>query len=104
VPLEAPTGGRAAKDLLEARLEEALSALAQSFPKSVSSQTLSDHLALFTQWFYRPAARTLGEMIFAKKDGDVAHKSLLRAISRVAARAASAHPEELNKPPIQWHA
>ena len=72
-----------------------MSALAQSAPKSVSSQTLSDHLALFTQWFYRPAARSTGEMIFAGADGEVARKPLLRAISRVAARANSANPEEL---------
>jgi excinuclease UvrABC nuclease subunit len=103
VPLEgAPV--IAAKDLLEARLEEALSTLAQSAPKSVSSQTLSDHVALFTQWFYRPAARSTGEMIFAGPDGEVARKPLLRAISRVAAKANSANPAELAKPPIQWHA
>jgi len=103
VPLE---GGAAlqVKDVLEARLEESLSALAQSAAKSVSSQTLSDHLSLFTQWFYRPAARSTGEMIFSGTDGEVARKPLLRAISRVAARANSANPEELAKPPIQWHA
>jgi excinuclease ABC subunit C len=94
----------AAKDVLEARLDAALSVLALSAPKSVSSQTLSDHVALFTQWFYRPAARSTGEMIFAGADGEVARKPLLRAISRVAARANSANPEELAKPPIQWHA
>jgi excinuclease ABC subunit C len=94
----------AAKDLLEARLEGALSTLAQSAPKSVSSQTLADHVALFTQWFYRPSARSTGEMIFAGADGEVARKPLLRAISRVAAKANSANPEELAKPPIQWHA
>jgi excinuclease ABC subunit C len=103
VPLEG-TPVIAAKDLLEARLEEALSTLAQSAPKSVSSQTLSDHVALFTQWFYRPTARSTGEMIFAGADGEVARKPLLRAISRVAAKANSANPEELAKPPIQWHA
>jgi excinuclease ABC subunit C len=103
VPLEgAPVV--AAKDRLEARLEEALSTLAQSAPKSVSSQTLSDHVALFTQWFYRPSARSTGEMIFALADGEVARKPLLRAISRVAAKANSANPAELAKPPIQWHA
>jgi excinuclease ABC subunit C len=103
VPLEA-SAVPPAKDLLEARLEQALSELAQSAPKSVSSQTLSDHLALFTRWFYRPAARSSGEMIFAGVDGEVARKPLLRAISRVASRANSANPEELAKPPIQWHA
>ena len=102
VPLEGPAAS--AKDLLEARLEQALSELAQAAPKSVSSQTLSDHLALFTRWFYRPAARASGEMIFAAFDGEVARKPLLRAISRVASRANSANPEELSKPPIQWHA
>jgi excinuclease ABC subunit C len=102
VPLEGPV--RSAKDLLESRLEEALSELQQSAPKSVSSQTLSDHLALFAQWFYRPAVRSTGEMVFAAADGEVARKPLLRAISRVAARANSANPEELSKPPIQWHA
>jgi hypothetical protein len=99
VPLEP---GQPAKDLLVSRLEEALTALGQSV--SVSSQTLSDHLALFTQWFYRPAARSSGEIVFAGADGEVARKPLLRAISRVAARANSANPEELAKPPIQWHA
>ena len=99
VPLE---GGQPAKDLLASRLEEALTALGQSV--SVSSQTLSDHLALFTQWFYRPTVRSSGEIVFAGVDGEVARKPLLRAISRVAARANSANPEELAKPPIQWHA
>lgn len=103
VPLEA-AAALPAKDLLEVRLEEALSTLAESAPKSVSTQTLSDHLSLFTQWFYRSAARSTGEMIFAGADGEVARKPLLRAISRVAARANSADPEELAKPPIQWHA
>ena len=47
VPLEG-TPVIAGKDLLEARLEEALSTLARAAPKSVSSQTLSDHVALFS--------------------------------------------------------
>ena len=103
VPLEG-VAALPPKDVLESRLEEALGALAQSAPKSVSSQTLSDHMALFTQWFYRPAVRSTGEMIFAGVNGEVPRKALLRAISRVAARANSASPEELAKPPIQWHA
>jgi excinuclease ABC subunit C len=103
IPLEG-VAAPPAKDVLESRLEQGLSTLAQGAPKSVSSQTLSDHVALFTQWFYRPAARSSGEMVFAGNDGEVARKPLLRAISRVAARANSAKPEELSKPPIQWHA
>jgi hypothetical protein len=103
VPLEG-VAALPAKDVLESRLEEALGALAQSAPKTVSAQTLSDHLALFTRWYYRPAGRSTGEMLFAGANGEVPRKPLLRAISRVAARAHSANPEELAKPPIQWHA
>jgi len=104
VPLEGPAAGKPARDLLEARLEEALSTLTTASPKSVSSQTLSDHVALFTQWFYRPAARTTGEIVFAGPDGEVPRKPLLRAISRIAARTTSTDPDSLSKPPIQWHA
>jgi excinuclease ABC subunit C len=103
VPLEG-VAALPAKDVLESRLEEALDALAQSAPKTVSAQTLSDHLSLFTQWYYRPAGRSTGELVFAGVNGEVPRKPLLRAISRVAARAHSANPEELPKPPIQWHA
>jgi excinuclease ABC subunit C len=103
VPLEG-VAALPAKDVLESRLEEALAALGKSAPKTVSAQVLSDHLALFTQWFYRPAARSTGEIIFAGVNGEVPRKALLRAISRVAARANAANPEELAKPPIQWHA
>lgn len=103
VPLDA-VAALPARDVLESRLEEALRSLAQSAPKAVSTQTLSDHLALFTQWYYRPAGRSTGEMLFAGANGEVSRKPLLRAISRVAARANSANPEELAKPPIQWHA
>jgi hypothetical protein len=106
VALEAiPLDGAAtlpAKDVLEARLEVALSALAEGKPPS--TQTVSDHISLFAQWFYRSSARTTGEIIFARPDGEFPRKPLLRAISRVAAKATSANPEELSKPPIQWHA
>jgi hypothetical protein len=101
VPLEGPV--LAGKDVLESRLEEALAVLAEPARKPVSSQTLADHLALFTRWFYRPTVKSSGEMLFAGEDGEVPRKPLLRAISRVAARASSANPEELTKPPIQWH-
>jgi excinuclease ABC subunit C len=103
VPLEG-TPVIAVKDLLESRLEEALATLTRVGAKSVATQTLADHIALFTQWFYRPAARSTGEMVFAGSDGEVPRKPLVRAISRVAAKAVSANPAELAKPPIQWHA
>lgn len=106
VPLEAELAGRKPpmKDLLEQRLDEALGQLEKSAPKSVLTQVLTDHLALFTRWFYRPAAKRVGEVLFAGSDGEVPHKPLLRSISRVAARAASEDPQQMDKPPIAWHA
>jgi excinuclease ABC subunit C len=108
VPLEAepavPGRKPLVKDLLEQRLDEALGRLENSAPKSVPAQVLTDHLALFTRWFYRPAAKRVGEVLFAGKDGEAAHKPLLRSISRVAARAASEDPQQMDKPPIAWHA
>ena len=97
VPLGGPV--LAGKDVLETRLEEALLKLS---PKAVDAATLADHVTLFARWFYRP--KSTGEMVFSAGDGEVPRKPLLRAISRVAARAVSANPDELTKPPIQWHA
>ncbi len=97
VPLGAP--GIASKDVLETRLEEALGKLEA---KRVPWATVSDHVALFARWFYRP--KSTGEMVFAGADGEVPRKPLVRAISRVAAKAVSANPDELTNPPIQWHA
>jgi excinuclease ABC subunit C len=89
-PAVIPPAGQAAKSLLQARLDEALAALDQLSPASRSSQTLSDHLALFTRWYYSPAARRTGEVIFAESDGHLPRKALLRSIAQVAARAVGA--------------
>lgn len=72
----------APRDLLERRLEEALDRLWPG-PAPASRQVLADHLAFFARWFYRPAERREGEMVFADADGAVNLKALLRAISRV---------------------
>jgi excinuclease ABC subunit C len=102
-PVAAPRGLRT-RDVLEQRLDEALQQLEQSAAKSVPTQVLTDHLALLTRWFYRPAAKRVGEIQFAATDGEIARKPLLRSISRVAARAASEDPQQMDKPPIAWHA
>ncbi|HEV2273179.1 MAG TPA: UvrB/UvrC motif-containing protein [Acidobacteriaceae bacterium] len=81
------------KNILEQRLEEALSPLQDVPDKHPSSQLLSDHLALFTRWFYRPAARREGEIVFAEADGEISRKALLRAVSRVAVRAFAGIPD-----------
>ncbi|HZD49584.1 MAG TPA: UvrB/UvrC motif-containing protein, partial [Silvibacterium sp.] len=86
VPLEAPPIVQlAARDELEARLDESLNTLAVRSAKS--AQQIADHLSLFTRWYYRPQARRIGEAIFAGASGDdpreQSKKQLMRAISRV---------------------
>ncbi len=88
------------KNILESRLDEALSQLEQSARKSGSTQILTDHLALFTRWFYRPAARRVGEVIFAENGGEVSRKALLRVISRVAVRAAIDDSAQMDGVPL----
>lgn len=83
VPLE-PMPADIPPDTLEERLERALATLRAQEPKRPANQQVEDHLALFTRWSYRPAAKRTGEAIFADASGLVSTKSLLRAISRVA--------------------
>jgi excinuclease ABC subunit C len=72
------------RDILEERLDEALAALrSQAAKLKVGSQALSDHLCLFSRWFYRAQAHRTGEVFFADGDGSFPRKQILRAISRV---------------------
>jgi hypothetical protein len=91
VPLE-PSSAAAASDTLEGRLETALSLLEAVSPVRPSTQQIEDHLALFTRWCFRPAAKRTGEAVFAEASGTIPHKPLLRAISRVARGTAVAMP------------
>ena len=83
VPLEPSVAGPAV-DTLETRLEKALDAVDAKLPSRPSTSQIEDHLALFTRWCFRPAAKRTGEAVFAEPGGAVPLKPLLRAISRVA--------------------
>lgn len=91
IPLEAANGTATAvaPDTLESRLEKALLALDAVTPARPTAQQTEDHLALFARWCYRPAAKRVGEVVFADADGHLQLKTLLRAISRVARNAAA---------------
>jgi excinuclease ABC subunit C len=80
----APVVKLAARDELESRLEEALTALQeQTEEKPNRPQGTADHLCLFSRWYYRPQAKRIGEVCFTQPNGEVQKKALLRAISRV---------------------
>lgn len=91
VPLE-PSSAPAA-DTLDERIAGALNALDSASPSRPATQQIEDHLALFTRWCFRPAARRIGEAVFADPTGVIPHKQLLRAISRVARAAAVPAPQ-----------
>jgi excinuclease ABC subunit C len=80
----APLVKLAARDVLEARLEESLAELRtmQAGIRGGTQQT-ADHLCLFSRWYYRPQTRRVGEVCFADAGGEIAKRPLLRAISRV---------------------
>jgi excinuclease ABC subunit C len=83
VPLEASPAS-SASDTLEERLRTALDSLDSISPARPSTPQIEDHLALFTRWAFRPAAKRVGESVFADAKDAIPHKPLLRAISRVA--------------------
>jgi excinuclease UvrABC nuclease subunit len=72
------------RDTLEQRLTEAIETLVQTQSKTrTDTQTLADHLSLFTRWYYRPEAKRIGEVIFYDSEKAFPSKQVLRAISRV---------------------
>ena len=77
---------------LEERLERALHSLEAISPSRPSIAQIEDHLALFTRWCFRPVAKRTGEAVFADPSGAIPHKTLVRAISRVARGATVSIP------------
>jgi len=72
------------RNLLEERLQQTLAELISPPAKSkLSTQTIADHLCLFSRWFYRTQAQRSGEAFFADSTDALPQRQLLRAISRV---------------------
>ena len=71
------------RNVLEERLQQTLTALMTPSAKSrPTSQTIADHLCLFSRWFYRAQARRVGEAFFASDLDSLPQRQILRAISR----------------------
>ncbi|HYK36274.1 excinuclease ABC subunit C [Alloacidobacterium sp.] len=88
VPLSVEGAGPAvqtvSRNVLEERLQQSLADLASPPAKSrVSTQTISDHLCLFSRWFYRSQTQRAGEVFFADSVDDLPLRQILRGISRV---------------------
>lgn len=87
-PTAAATKDITTKDILEARLESALSQLSAPGPQP-NTTTRQGHLALLTRWYYRPQQKRIGEICFPTvSEAGNAHwplRSMLRSIGRIAA-------------------
>jgi excinuclease UvrABC nuclease subunit len=87
------TPAKAARGLLEARLESVLAALSASV-EAPSPTIRQGYLALLKRWYYRPEVRRVGEICFPDAEGRWPLKSILRSVGRVAAKSlAAAKPE-----------
>ena len=80
---------RAARSLLEARLDGVLEALV-SGGEAPNGTVRQGHLALLKRWYYRPEARRPGEVFFPGEDGAWPLKAILRGVGRVAAKSLAA--------------
>lgn len=83
VPLDAPVVTLASRDELEERLRATLAELERGNRRRGAAGSVPDYLCLLTRWYYRPAVKRAGEIVFAGEDGQVSPKAVLRAVSRV---------------------
>jgi excinuclease ABC subunit C len=86
---QAPTlvhPSRAARSVLESRMEAVLAELAGA-PESPSATVRQGHLALLKRWYYRPEVKRSGEICFPDAEGHWSIRAILRSVGRVAAKA-----------------
>jgi excinuclease UvrABC nuclease subunit len=85
-----------ARNLLEARMDAVLEALAERGAPPASATERQGHMALLKRWYYRPEVRRTGEIFFADGDGHWPVRSILRGVGRIAAKAFAAPAESAN--------
>ena len=79
-------GARAARTMLEARMEIVLAELEQE-SGSPTAAVRQGHLALLKRWYYRPEVKREGEVFFANAEGHWPIKALVRGAGRVASKS-----------------
>jgi excinuclease UvrABC nuclease subunit len=84
-----PTARKAARGLLEARMEGVLEELMKAIeaPNAVVRQ---GHLALLKRWYYRPEVKRPGEICFPNDEGAWPVRAMLRSVGRIAAKSLTA--------------
>jgi hypothetical protein len=78
--------GRAARTMLEARMEGVLEELMK--PMETPNATVRQgHLALLKRWYYRPEVKRPGEIFFPDDEGAWPVRAVLRGVGRIAAKS-----------------
>ncbi len=80
---------RAARTMLEARMEAVLAELEKPM-EAPNSTVRQGHLALLKRWYYRPEVKRPGEICFPNDDGTWPVRALLRSVGRIAAKSLTA--------------
>lgn len=92
---EDKAAARAARNLLEERMESVLAQLSAPQPPS-DAAVRQGHLALLKRWYYRPEAKRPGEIFFPGEQRDWPIRALLRAAGRIAAKSLAAPGSPMN--------
>jgi hypothetical protein len=82
---------KAARTMLEARIEGVLAELAAE-SETPSATVRQGHLALLKRWYYRPEAKRTGEIFFPDAEEHWPVKAILRGVGRMAAKSLTATP------------
>jgi len=83
---DSPAASKAARDVLESRMEAALESLLKRRPVP-NSTVRQGHLALLTRLYYRPQHKRAGEVFFPEGEQRWPLRTMLRGVGRVAAAA-----------------
>lgn len=86
---ETPAARKAARSMLEARMENVLADLSgDADPPNATVR--QGHLALLKRWYYRPEVKRPGEICFPDEAGAWPIRGLLRSAGRIAAKSLTA--------------
>lgn len=85
-PADTIAARKAARNMLEARMESVLAELASDheLPNATERQ---GHLALLKRWYYRPEVKRPGEIFFPDAEGQCPIRAILRGVGRIAAKS-----------------
>lgn len=80
---------KAARNVLEARMEAVLAELAADHEPPDATER-QGYLALLKRWYYRPEVKRPGEIFFPEADGQWPIRAILRGAGRIAAKSLTA--------------